>query len=119
VYFNSPFKWTAGKALVHFFAQPEPFWPLLIQNLPHRKCSRQPEKWTSVSPRLVHNEQTVKGGWRWALTRDPEHTAGRDTWCNNYVVQDVIDHDKMYMAGTETVTWTNPPLFLCFLSDQT
>jgi len=40
-----------GLTLLHFSAQPNPFKPLMRPpSLPHRNCSRQAEKWTSISP---------------------------------------------------------------------
>ena len=40
-----------GVALVHFSAQPEPFLslnPVQRPTVPHTKCTRRAEKWTSV-----------------------------------------------------------------------
>ena len=39
-----------GLSLAHFSPQPEPFPSLTSPDIHHEKCSRQAEKWTSVSP---------------------------------------------------------------------
>jgi len=49
-----------GLTLVHFSAQPELFWSLKSPNVSNKKCSRQAEKWTIVSPWSEEEVKTMR-----------------------------------------------------------